>query len=488
LGEADVLGLRKSAFVVFGTEVRGMVSHVDSWAWAEEQFGRCQLGDQRRTKRLVKVAAQVANHPAGSLPQQTANWGDLKAAYRLFDADDVTFEAVATPHWENTRRCGPGRYLVLGDTTELDFGKHRDIAGLGPTGNGGGRGFLLHNAMLVEAQTKSIVGLAGQAIHYRQSVPKKENASRKLKRRRESEVWGRVIDDIGPPPAEAQFVHVFDRGADNIEVFYHLRQQQCDGVIRVAQLKRNILTPEGQTRPLSEYLKMLPLAGTYELDLRARPGQSARTAKLEVRFGPLSMPMPRHKSPYLQSFQPGTIPLYVIHVREVNVPRGVKRIEWVLYTTLPVRTFEDAWQVVEYYESRWLIEELHKAMKSGCGMTSRQLQTPARLEPMVALLSVEAVRLLQLKTLARREPNRPARSIVPPFWLKMLQLARKKKNLHRIHDLTIREFYREVAKLGGFLGRKGDGEPGWITIWRGWEKLHALVQGAELAAKLQRSG
>jgi hypothetical protein len=488
LGEADVLGLRKSAFVVFGTEVRGMVSHVDSWAWAEEQFGRCQLGDQRRTKRLVKVAAQVANHPAGSLPQQTANWGDLKAAYRLFDADDVTFEAVATPHWENTRRCGPGRYLVLGDTTELDFGKHRDIAGLGPTGNGGGRGFLLHNAMLVEAETKSIVGLAGQAIHYRQSVPKKETASRKLKRPRESEVWGRVIDDIGPPPAEAQFVHVFDRGADNIEVFYHLRQQQCEGVIRVAQLKRNIVTPEGQTRPLSEYLKALPLAGTYELDLRARPGQSARTAKLEVRFGPLSMPMPRHRSPYLQAFQPGTIPLYVIHVREVNVPRGVKRIEWVLYTTLPVRTFEDAWQVVEYYESRWLIEELHKAMKSGCGMTSRQLQTPARLEPMVGLLSVEAVRLLQLKTLARREPNRAARSIVPPFWLKMLQLARKKKNLHRIHDLTIREFYREVAKLGGFLGRKGDGEPGWITIWRGWEKLHALVQGAELAAKLKRSG
>lgn len=122
----------------------------------------------------------------------------------------------------------------------------------------------------------------------------------------------------------------------------------------------------------------------------------------------------------------------------VHAPRGVKPIEWVLYTTLSLATFDDAWRVVEYYEARWLIEELHKAMKGGCGMTSRQLKSPARLEPMVALLSVEAVRLLQLKTLARREPHRPARSVVPPLWLKMLKLARK--NLQRVHDLTIREF------------------------------------------------
>jgi hypothetical protein len=463
-----------------------MVSHVDTRAWAEEQFGRCQLGDKRRTERLVKVAAEVANNPAGSFPDQMATWGDLKAVYRLFDRDDVTFEAVATPHWENTRLCGPGRYLVIGDTTELDFGAYRDIEGLGPTGNGSGRGFLLHNAMLVEAETESIVGLAGQTIHYRQPAPKKKNARRKLKRNRESEVWGKVIDQIGPPPEGAQFIHVLDRGADNIEVFCHLRQQRCDWVIRAARLQRKIRTPKGQSVPLSTYLKTLPLAGTYELELRARPGQPARTAKLEVRFGPVSVPMPRHKSPYIKSLKPEPIAMYVVRVREVDAPKGVTPIEWVLYTSLPVTTFEDAWQVVEYYEARWLIEELHKAMKGGCGMKLRQLKTAARLEPMVALMSVEAVRLLQLKTMARREPNRPARTIIPPLWLKMLQLARK--NLRRVHDLTIYEFYREVAKLGGFLGRKGDGEPGWITIWRGWEKLHMLVRGAELAAKLKKCG
>lgn len=463
-----------------------MVSHVDTQAWAEEQFGRCQLGDKRRTERLVKVAVEVANNPAASFPDQIEAWGDLKAAYRLFDQDEVTFEAVATPHWQNTRLCGPGRYLVIGDTTELDFRADREIDGLGPTGNGSGRGFLLHNAMLVEAETKSIVGLAGQTIHYRRPAPKKENASRRLKRDRESEVWGKVIDEIGPPPEGGQFIHVFDRGADNFEVFCHLRQQRSDWGIRAARVHRKIQTPEGKTIPLSKYLKAMPVAGTYELELRARPRQAARTAKLEVRFGPLSIPMPRHRSPYVKSLNPGPIAMHVVHVREVDAPKGMKPIEWVLYTSLPVNTFEDAWQVVEYYEARWLIEELHKAMKSGCGMKTRQLKTAARLEPMVALMSVEAVRLLQLKTVARSEPNRPARTIIPPLWIKILQLARK--NLRRVHDLTIYQFYREVAKLGGFLGRKGDGEPGWITIWRGWEKLHTLIRGAELASKLKNCG
>ena len=96
------------------------------------------------------------------------------------------------------------------------------------------------------------------------------------------------------------------------------------------------------------------------------------------------------------------------------------------------------------------------------------------------------MRLLQLKTIVREEPDRPARTVVPVLWLQMLKAARK--NLHRVHDLSVHQFYRALAKLGGFLGRRSDGEPGWITIWRGWEKLNTLVQGATLASKLNRIG
>jgi hypothetical protein len=461
-----------------------MQAHLD---WAQENFCGCQLGDKRRTERLIKVAADVANNPSGSFPDQMEAWGDLKAAYNLFDCDEVTFDAIAQPHWELTRQRAAGRYLVIGDTTEINFGIHRDVPDLGPTGNGRGLGFLLHNALMVEAQSKEVIGLAGQTIHYRpkkKKSSKKEHSAAKLKRKRESDIWGIVIDQVGPPPEEVEWIHVLDRGADNFEVFCHLLQQHSGWVVRAAQMHRYMLAGEEKQRiSLSDYLPHLTSLGLYELSLRARSQQPARTAKLEVRVGSTHMPVPRHKSPWVRKLAPDPIPMNVLHVVEVDPPAGVKPISWVLLTSLPVDTFNQAWTVIEYYESRWLVEEYHKALKTGCRVQDRQLKSAGRLEAMAGLMSVTAVRLLQLKSLARTSPETPAQRVVPYVWLKMLKAGRK--GLHRVHDLTVGQFYREVAKLGGFLGRKSDGEPGWITIWRGWEKLNSYVHGATLASKLR---
>lgn len=452
---------------------------LDTEAWAQQQFSDCQLGDKRRTGRLVRLAKQVVSHPAGGFPEQTETWADLKAAYRLFDRPEVTFEAVVEAHWRQTRKRTAGRYLVLGDTTELDFGIHRDIPDLGPTGNGGGWGFLLHSGLLVAADGEEIFGLAGQTIHYRKPAPKKENTTQRLKRDRESKVWGDVIDAVSRPPDGVELVHVLDRGADNFEVYCHCLEQEVDWVVRVTQKHRNILTPDGERMQLKEYLGTLPRAGTYELSLRARPSQAARTAKLEVRFGSLKVPPPVHKSPYVKRINPSAIEMVVVHVREVGAPAGVEPVEWILLTSLVVKDFEDAWVIIGYYEKRWLIEEWHKALKTGCRVTERQLKTKERLEAMVGLLSVVSVRLLQLKSAARSDPERPARRMIPLRWIAMLQAARK--NSRKVKSLTVGQFYRELAKLGGFIGRNSDGEPGWITIWRGWQKLYLMVRGAELA-------
>jgi len=137
--------------------------------WAQLNFGGCELGDKRRTKRLVHVAKEVADNPSASLPNQIERWGDLKAAYRLFDRDEVSFQAIAGPHWELTRQSAKGRTLVIGDTTEIDFGRFRQIEGVGPTGNGTGQGFLLHNALMVNADTDD-------------SLPKKEDDQETAKR------------------------------------------------------------------------------------------------------------------------------------------------------------------------------------------------------------------------------------------------------------------------------------------------------------------
>jgi hypothetical protein len=452
----------------------------DIGSWAETQFGSADLRDRRRTRRLVTLAAQIAADPAASLPQQAASWGDLKAAYRLLDRPEVTFAAVAAPHWQLTRAAGrPGeRALIINDTTEIDFPRHRRIADLGPTGSGSGRGFLLHSGLMAAAATEEVCGLAGQLIHYRQPVRKGETRTQRLKRRRESDIWGALVDQIGPPPAGAEWVHVMDRAGDHFEVLGHCLAQRVGWVIRAKSLHRKMRAADGREGAVRDYLATRPVAGTYELKLRARPRQPARVAGLEVRHGPLTLLPPKLKSPYLRRIKAPPIPQWVVGVREVNPPAGGEPIEWVLYTSLPVADLAAAREVIGYYEKRWLIEEWHKALKSGCRATRRQLHTAARLEALVGLLGVEAVRLLQLRALARAEPGRPAEPPVPARYVQMLRRARQ---LAGEGPLSVGRFFRELAKLGGFLGRTGDGEPGWLTIWRCWEKLHLMLRGAELA-------
>jgi transposase-like protein/transposase Tn5 family protein len=451
---------------------------LDVEQWAEMQFGTCQLGDVRRTRRAVKVAAQMASHPDGSTPDQIECWGDLKAAYKLFDQDDVTFEALAAPHWEHTRRRAQGTCLLINDTMETDFGIHRHVEGLGPTGDGYGRGFMLHSSLLVEADTREVVGLAQQELFYR--CPRgraKESSYRRTQRARESEVWGRVIDRVGPAPQDVKYLHVCDRGADNIEVFCHCRQQQCGWVIRATQLERIIETPRREQVKLSSWLAAQPVCGTYEMSLRSTAQEEARTARLEVRSAPVVLISPRRETAYLRQMGPQEITEWVVEAREVDPPAGVKPLQWVLHTSEAVHNLQDAWRILEYYETRWLIEEFHKCMKTGCRLESRLQKTARRLEAVAGMLSVLAVRLLQLKSIANKHPELPAERVVPHAWLLMLRSLRHRK------ILTIRDFVRHLAGLGGFLMRKNDGEPGWITLWRGLDKLLLCLRGARAMTK-----
>jgi hypothetical protein len=448
--------------------------------WAEEQFAACELGDFRRTRRAVEVAATFAANPSGSTPHQTENWADLKAAYRLFDSDGVTFESLALPHWQQTRARTSGHWLVLEDTTELDFGIRRAVEGLGPTGNGFGCGFHLHSALMVAPDNEEIVGLAGQVLFYRRprsAKKKKETAYQIKQRKRESEVWGKLIDQIGPPAPGVRFTHVMDRGADDFEVYCHLLQQRSDWVVRASKLNRKVRHPNGSETDLRDYLRQLPVAGAYDLAVPARPGQSARTARMEVRYGMVSLPSPRQLSPWLRKQGIKLITMWVIEVREIHPPKGVQPLHWVLYTSHAVTNLEEAQVIVGYYKKRWLIEEFHKALKTGCNLEARLYQTSARLEALTGMQSVVAVRLLQLKSVARTDPERPAAEVVPTKWITMLRILRPKAAKRA--NWTVREFYRQLAGLGGFLGRKCDGEPGWITLWRGFDKLALTMRYEE---------
>lgn len=460
-----------------------MTLELDVNTWAAEQFGACDLGDARRTARAVKMAAQFAANPSGSTPEQTETWGDCKAAYRLFDCGDVTPEGLATPHWKQTKARESGHYLLLGDTTIVSFDGERELSGLGIVTSGSAQGFLVHSSLMVTAdRSHQVLGLAGQTIYYRQPVLQGETQLERLRRQRESEIWGQVIDQVGPPAEGVRFTHVFDRGGDNFEVYCHLLLQRTDWVVRAAQLTRTIVTPAGK-QALGDYLQACPVAGTYELEVKANHHQPARTALVEVRLGLIGLPIPRDHGRFAEECGITFIAMYAVEVREVNPPKGAEPLRWVLLTSHAVTTFEEALEVITYYEQRPLIEEFHKALKTGCRLEDRLYETAPRWEAVTAMLSIVAVRLLQLKTVAQAEPNRPAEAMVPPKWIVMLSAVRKGRNKQ---IRTAYEFMRALAGLGGHLGRKRDGEPGWITLWRGFNKLHLLLRGA--AAMNQKCG
>jgi hypothetical protein len=444
---------------------------LDVGQWAEENFGSCKLKDKRRTRRAVKVAQLMAEHPDGSSPTQAELWRDLKAMYRLFNAKAVTFAALATPHWERTRSVVSGKVLLLGDTMETDFGIHRSVQGLGPTGDGFGLGFFIHSSMAVNAHSGEIVGLAGQDLFYRQPAPKGENSYKMSQRPRETEVWGRVIDQVGSPSEGVQYIHVLDRGADNLDVFCHCREQRTDWVIRSAQLHRNVSDSDGASMSLREQLDKQPSCGTYELAVRATKTDPARTACLEVRYAKVTVRRPKRWTPYLRSIDFTELTQWVVETHEIGAPKGVEPLCWVLWTSLPVNSFEEACEAIKYYEKRWLIEEFHKAIKTGCQLESRQYMEAQSLEAVAGMTCVLAIRLLQLKTVAMTQPDLPAARVVPKIWIRMLSALRKRKLT------TVREFFRHLAGLGGFLMRKRDGEPGWITLWRGLDKLVLAVRG-----------
>lgn len=450
--------------------------------WAEQQFGTCKFGDTRRTRRMVKLATQVATKPDAATPKQTENWGDCKAAYRLARQAKVTFDAVIAPHCALTRAVEPGTWLVINDTTEINFGCDRHLTGVGRVGSNQARGFFLHTAMMVGSETEEIVGLAAQELYLRplRKVKRVSSAQRKKKNKRETDVWGRVIDRVNRAPEQARFIHVCDRGADNFDVFCHLVEQQAGWVIRAAQLTRVVRDEANRERSLEDALCGQAVLGSYELKVAASRDQPARTAQMEVRYARIVIPRPKAGiSAYVRNCGVEEIPMWALETREVNSPQGVDPLRWVLLTSEPVDRFPDASRIIGWYGKRPLVEEYHKCLKTGCSVEQRQYRDGDRLAPVIGLLSVVAVRLLQLKMVARKDPERPAAGIVPTEWLFALpRVMRRPKPI-----VTVRDFFRGLASLGGFLGRKCDGEPGWQTIWSGLETLLQCLRGARALGK-----
>jgi hypothetical protein len=450
-------------------------------SFGERHFGAAMLGHQRRTQCLVRIANQIYGHPGGTLPTKLHEPKDYKAMDRLMNRSETTHAAVLEPHRQHTLerlRQSTAPVLVLHDTTELDYSGLQSIRDLGPIGGGLNRGFLCHNSLAFDPQRHEVLGLANQILHRRRHVGRQESVRAKRERRdRESRLWVDGVAAVGTPPEHGLWVHVADRGADTFEFLGRPWGAHEAFVMRskVNRVIRRGHDPHGPNDYVHTYVRTLPLRGRREVVVSARPGQPERKAVVAVAFAAVLL-WPPHVRRGIYEKQP--LPLWAVRVAEVDPPKGVKPLEWTLLTNGKVATLEDAWQRVAWYECRWVIEEYHKAQKTGCAIEELQFTSSAALTPMIALLSVVAVTLLNLREASRRPDaqTRPATTLVDPRYVAVLSAWRYKKVRP---DLSIQDFFYAVARLGGHQNRKRDHRPGWLVLWRGWMALQHMVDGAE---------
>lgn len=471
--------------------------------WAAQHFGGCWLGHKARDTRLVAYATALAERPGKMMPELLARKYDVEATYAMLRHREVTPDRIQAPHrqWVKNELATPGRFLLIEDTMFASYSHRKEpVPGLGPIGGGerGLQGFMLHSVLAVRAPLPAepdatgrrppvmILGLADQQFLVRSARPEaksKQTVSRqRTGRDRESDRWLESSRRIGPAPAGpgTRWVRIADREADIYEYIVECRNRDHGYLIRASQ-DRILLDPTTNKRSgriFDHIAAAEPLGGLY-LDLRTRAardgkeGYKARRAKLLVSCAPVRIQAPERPGHAAGANEP--IDCWCVRVWEPGPPEGVERLEWVLYTDERTETLEEAVGKVMDYGTRFVIEEFHKGLKTGHGIEGLQLETGGRLFAAAAVMSIVALRLLDIRELGKAVPEAPATLTgLSPVELEILSLAVSRPLT------TVASVLLALGRMGGHMNRRSDGMPGWITLWRGMTTLRQLGKGAEL--------
>lgn len=431
--------------------------------WIKENFGEAELTDKRLSHRLCQISEAIANRPEGSLPQQMPKWAELKAAYRFLSNPHVTHKRIQTPHRNRVKEIAnaPEKVtLYYQDTSELDYTSLSDTKGLGPIGNHCNQGMLFHSCLAVQPnkQGAHVIGLAHQQVWERKQVSHNRIETRHQRNNRagkESAVWSKSLNAIGKPPKNCLWISVGDRASDVYEYHQKVAALKWHSVIRACQDRA--IEVDGNNTTLMVWSRSLAGMGKKTIDIRRREDTVVKQIDLTVAWGKVSILPPARVG------QKGhSIDLWVIRAWNEE-----EKLEWILLSTLPICNLADADEKIEWYGGRWIMEEYHKCLKSGCKIETRQLGTSEALEALLGILGVLAILMLQLRSVARVSPDTPASEMIPDA---AIQLVRKRLDIEE-EVMGVGLFWRSVARLGGFIGRKSDGDPGWQTVWKGWLRL-----------------
>ena len=452
------------------------------------EFADAQLGDARRTDRLQRVARAAAQHPGHGFPKMVKSDVELEGVYRFLSNEAVESGDVLKPHVAETikRARQAPTCLIVHDTTEFDF-KGDTREGLGFT-NSKNPGFYAHFSLAVlPGEARLPLGVCGLEHFVR---TKRKGKTRKPHSyytsqdpKRESLRWFRMLDAVEDRRDGFECIHVMDREGDIFDLMAAAVERKARFIIR-GDKERALADGAGY---LQDVLQRLKPRAYRKAEVSARfatkrhhtiPGarkitRKARTAKLSIGSSTVDFRRPKTGHAAVESLK-----VNVVYVWEKSPPRGEDPIDWLLVTTEPVETKKQLLAVVDNYRSRWVIEDFFKVLKTGCAFEKRQLESYHALTNALAVFAVIAWRLLLIRSLARQDPKGRATSAFTEVQLAILQ-----HHLNLSKPLvTNNAALLALARLGGHI--KNNGDPGWLTLGRGFEELLVLEAGFHIARKI----
>ena len=450
----------------------------DKCHWATQEFGRVEFADGRLRNRLLGLAQDFYARPLAPINQAChGDQGKIKGAYRFFNNTQVNMDTLLKPHIEATARRIQDEAVVLAvqDTTSLNYTTHPAMKGLGPinTRKDGAQGLKLHDTL---AFTPEGVPLGVLHIHCwardGQDQPRGEARKSLPIEEKESYRWLQSyqrVSEIQELCPNTRLISVGDREADIFELFQEAGRQSS----RPDLLVRANHTCQRQTseqQALWEYLPSQPMAGQLELYIPGKGGKKARTALLEIRHAEVMINPPRR----IKESDP--IKLWAIYAHEPDPPAGIDAVEWLLLTTVETTDFNQACERLSWYAIRWNIEVYHRVLKSGCRIEDRRLGNADTLQGCLAIDLVVAWRIFRLTKLGRAVPDMSCEVFFQEEEWKALCIHHTKNPRPPKTPPTLNQAIRIMAKLGGFMGRKGDGEPGTTSLWRGIQRLDDITE------------
>lgn len=442
--------------------------------WAVTEFAEADLGDARRTQRVIRVATVLAQQPMASLPEACGSAAELKAAYRVLDNEAVTPAELLASHVSATyeRAVRVPVVLAVQDTTEVDWTAHAATTGLGPLGHPKHRGLLVHSTLAFTPERVPL-GLLAQEVWARdpEKVGQRTTRRQRVIGEKESSKWLHSVAAVNEARHECpttQFISVGDREADVYDLLVAERAEGVDVLVRAAWDRR----VAHEERYLWATVRAQPVAEIVPVHVPRRGEHAARTAVLSLRFGRVEVGPPSHR----RAERLPSVTIWAVHVVEEYPPAGVEPVEWLLLTTCVVPSAIEALECVEWYACRFGIEVWHKVLKSGCRIEARQLESAARLQRCLTLFSVIAWRIVYATMLSRALPELPCTVLLALEEWQALYCATHHTPTPPPTPPTLHEAVQWIARLGGFLGRAGDGEPGVTVLWRGFQHLADLTR------------